>query len=64
MIFENKRVLITGGTSSLGKTLTRRLLESKDGKPKKIVIFSRDEAKQHQMRIFYKQHLFLKDEWE
>ena len=62
MIFENKRILITGGTGSLGKTLTRRLLESKNGKPKKIVIFSRDEAKQHQMRMFYKQRKFATDE--
>lgn len=62
MIFEGKRILITGGTGSLGKTLTRRLLESKLGKPKKIVIFSRDEAKQHQMRMFYKNRKFATDE--
>lgn len=62
MIFEDKRILITGGTGSLGKTLTRRLLESKLGKPKKIIIFSRDEAKQHQMRMFYKNRKFATDE--
>lgn len=62
MIFENKRILITGGTGSLGKTLTRRLLEGKLGKPKKIVIFSRDEAKQHEMRMFYKRRRFATDE--
>ncbi len=62
MIFEGKRILIAGGTGSLGKILTRRLLEGKMGKPKKIVIFSRDEAKQHQMRMFYKQRKFATDE--
>jgi len=62
MIFDDKKILITGGTGSLGKTLTRRLLESKLGKPKKIIIFSRDEAKQHQMRMFYKQRKFATDE--
>lgn len=62
MIFEDKRILITGGTGSLGKTLTRRLLESRLGKPKKIVVFSRDEAKQHEMRMFYKHRKFATDE--
>lgn len=49
----NKSILITGGTGSLGKVLTRRLLSGEMGKPKKIIIFSRDEAKQHEMRISY-----------
>ncbi len=62
MIFDRKRVLITGGTGSLGKTLVRRLLSGKDGKPKKIIIFSRDEAKQHQMRVEYKNKRFATDE--
>jgi len=52
-IFEGKTVLITGGTGSLGKVLTRRLLNCENGKPKKIIIFSRDEAKQHFMRLEY-----------
>jgi UDP-glucose 4-epimerase len=49
----NKTLLITGGTGSLGKVLTRRLLSGEMGTPKKIIIFSRDEAKQHAMRISY-----------
>lgn len=49
----NKTILITGGTGSLGKVLTRRLLSGEMGTPKKIIIFSRDEAKQHEMRISY-----------
>lgn len=50
-LFENKTVVITGGTGSLGKVLTRRILEAKNGRPKKVIIFSRDEAKQHYMRL-------------
>lgn len=42
-----KRFLITGGTGSFGNTLVKRLLETDIAE---IVIFSRDEAKQHFMR--------------
>lgn len=52
-IFENKRVLITGGTGSLGKVLLRRILAGKNGRPSKIWILSRDEAKQHTMRLAF-----------
>lgn len=46
---EGKEILITGGTGSLGKTLTKLLI--KDGhKPHGIRIFSRDELKQWQMQ--------------
>ena len=54
--FEGKRILITGGTGSLGKTLVRRLLKGTDGDPAKVIVFSRDEAKQHYMRLEY-QHM-------
>jgi FlaA1/EpsC-like NDP-sugar epimerase len=50
-LFDGKRILITGGTGSLGKTLVRRLLTGAEGRPERIVVFSRDEAKQHQMRL-------------
>ena len=52
-IFENKTIIITGGTGSLGKVLTKRILGCKNGRPKKVIIFSRDEAKQHFMRLEY-----------
>ncbi len=55
-VFDNKTVVITGGTGSLGKVLTKRLLKGREGTPKKIIIFSRDEAKQHYMRLDY-EHL-------
>ena len=48
---EEKRILVTGGTGSLGKTLVKRLLQGDLGKPKQITVFSRDEAKQHFMRL-------------
>jgi UDP-glucose 4-epimerase len=50
---ENKRVLVTGGTGSLGQTLVRRLLSGELGRPAKITVYSRDEAKQHYMRLEY-----------
>jgi len=62
MELENKRVLITGGTGSLGKVLTSRILAGEAGKPKKVIIFSRDEAKQHDMRIAYQQRQVATDE--
>jgi FlaA1/EpsC-like NDP-sugar epimerase len=48
---EGKRILVTGGTGSLGQTLVKRLLSCELGKPAKITVFSRDEAKQHYMRL-------------
>lgn len=53
MIFEGKRVLITGGTGSLGKELVHRILyETKTyGNPKRVTIFSRDEDKQYAMEL-------------
>ncbi|MCL4397634.1 polysaccharide biosynthesis protein [Patescibacteria group bacterium] len=53
ILFENKTIVITGGTGSLGKVLTKRLLTGNHGRPKKIIIFSRDEAKQYYMRLEY-----------
>ena len=60
--FEGKRVLVTGGTGSLGKVLVRRLLGGKMGKPSKIIIFSRDEAKQHEMRLEFKHKRIVTEE--
>ena len=46
-IFKNKNILITGGTGSFGNEFTKYLLKS--SKPKKIIIYSRDESKQVNM---------------
>src|SRR5688572_17310968 len=53
MILKDKRVVVTGGTGSLGKVLVRRLLTGELGWPQKITVFSRDEAKQHSMRLAF-----------
>ncbi len=46
-LFQGKTILITGGTGSFGSTVTEHLLRSD---PQKIIIFSRDEKKQFDMR--------------
>lgn len=51
-MLNNKTILITGGTGSLGNALTKKIL-FKYKKIKKIIIFSRDEFKQYNMeRLF------------
>ncbi len=53
MIFQDKTIVVTGGTGSMGSTLVRRILANELGTPKKVIVFSRDEAKQHEMRMSY-----------
>jgi len=62
MIFEDKKILVTGGTGSMGKIFVRRVLSGELGTPKKVIVFSRDEAKQHQMRMSYLHKLVATDE--
>lgn len=47
-MFANKTLLITGGTGSFGNAVLNRFL---DTEIKEIRIFSRDEKKQHDMRV-------------
>ena len=47
-MYDNKNVLITGGTGYFGQKFTQHLL--KNYKPNKIIIFSRDEYKQYKMQ--------------
>lgn len=58
----DKRVVVTGGTGSLGRTLVRRLLDGELGRPSEIVVFSRDEAKQHAMRLALQRRRVATDE--
>src|SRR5687767_10647397 len=51
-MLNNKTILITGGTGSLGKALTRIIL-TRWPSIKKLIIFSRDEQKQFQMAMDY-----------
>ena len=48
MDWSNKVILVTGGTGSFGKKIVRILLD--EYKPAKVIVYSRDELKQHEMR--------------
>jgi len=51
-VLDGASILITGGTGTLGKSLVERLL--KESNIRRIAIFSRDELKQHNLRIHFK----------
>jgi FlaA1/EpsC-like NDP-sugar epimerase len=61
-VYEGKHVLVTGGTGSLGSHLVRRLLAGTDGRPSRVTVFSRDEAKQHDLRLELRHAASLTDE--
>jgi UDP-glucose 4-epimerase len=65
-LFEGKRILVTGGTGSLGQVLVRRLMSGAEGVPESVTVFSRDEAKQHYMRVDFMHKHAATDEviWE
>ncbi|OGT28255.1 MAG: UDP-N-acetylglucosamine 4,6-dehydratase (inverting), partial [Gammaproteobacteria bacterium RBG_16_66_13] len=48
MKWNDKVVMITGGTGSFGRRFVRTMLT--DYRPRKLIVFSRDELKQHEMR--------------
>jgi UDP-N-acetylglucosamine 4,6-dehydratase len=50
-MFNNKSILITGGTGSFGKCFTAYL--TKNYSPKKVIIYSRDELKQFEMQQYF-----------
>jgi len=52
-LFENKVVLITGGTGFLGRELIKEIIKHN---PKTIRIFSRDEVKHHKLQEMYKKN--------
>jgi FlaA1/EpsC-like NDP-sugar epimerase len=61
-MLSNKTILVTGGTGSLGKVLVRRVLSGEWGTPAKVIVFSRDEGKQHDMRLSYMTRTVSTDE--
>lgn len=50
-MFNNKNILVTGGTGSFGKMFIKMLLEKY--RPKKVIVYSRDELKQFEMQQTY-----------
>ena len=50
-MFNNKSILITGGTGSFGNKFVEVIVSR--FKPKKIIIYSRDEMKQYEMQKKY-----------
>jgi UDP-N-acetylglucosamine 4,6-dehydratase len=50
-IFEGRSVLITGGTGSFGKRFVKTVLG--EDRPKRVIIFSRDELKQYELQQLY-----------
>lgn len=52
-MFDNKSILVTGGTGSFGKIFIRHLLENYN--PRRVIVFSRDEQKQFEMSFQFKE---------
>ncbi|HEY1068140.1 MAG TPA: polysaccharide biosynthesis protein, partial [Pirellulales bacterium] len=50
-LLAGKRILVTGGTGSLGRALVDRLAAGELGVPERIVVLSRDEGKHHDLRL-------------
>ena len=50
-MFNNKSILITGGTGSFGKKFIKTVLDRYS--PKKVIVYSRDELKQYEMASEY-----------
>jgi FlaA1/EpsC-like NDP-sugar epimerase len=62
MILEGKCIVVTGGTGSMGRSFVRRVLAGELGTPRKVIVLSRDEAKQHDMRMEYLHRVVATDE--
>ncbi len=57
-ILDDASILVTGGTGSIGKALISHLLDN--SKARRIVIFSRDELKQQELRKYFKDNSRLR----
>lgn len=51
-MFDDSTILVTGGTGSFGHNFVRLVLD--EHKPREVIVFSRDEKKQHDMRLNFK----------
>ena len=59
---DGANIVILGGTGSLGQRLAGRILEGGKGKPAAVTVFSRDEAKQHYMRLAFQHRTTATDD--
>jgi UDP-N-acetylglucosamine 4,6-dehydratase/5-epimerase len=50
-MFQGKTILVTGGTGSFGHDFIKLVLEQHE--PRRVIVFSRDEKKQYDMRLAY-----------
>jgi len=50
--FAGRQILVTGGTGSFGRAFIKKILD--DHSPERVVVFSRDELKQYEMRSHFK----------
>lgn len=57
-VFQGKRILVTGGTGSIGSEIVRQLLQYN---PRQLRIYSRDEFKQHELSNELKIHKYFKN---
>jgi UDP-N-acetylglucosamine 4,6-dehydratase/5-epimerase len=55
-LLNNKVVMVTGGTGSFGKQFVETVL--REGTPRKLIIFSRDELKQYDMRQMFSEQTY------
>ena len=60
-MFDDKNLLVTGGTGSFGKKFVNSVL--KKYKPKKLIVFSRDEMKQWRWPSFIQRTKFYGFHW-
>ena len=60
MMFDNKSIFVSGGTGSFGKSFCKYVINN--SKPKKIIIFSRDELKQKEIadELSYKERNLMR----
>lgn len=55
-MFDDKSILVTGGTGSFGRSFVRTLLDRH--KPRRLVVFSRDELKQYEMQQEFSRQIY------